>query len=258
MTVSNNLRRLAGAFLAATLLAGPGAMAMPFSAPQPHDPVPLTVKVAGMRGITKTAQLPTPRLRGIRQRMVKGRSVPMMQLRELADLGDSLAAIRFAKQLEKEDRNRLAGDALHYYGRAAFAGREYAIGPMVRILREKGTALSQNQLKQAELVLQSWSSKGSPSATDALTAFYRSGKPFGQKPEELAALMRRAAESGDGKVALDLAMSLLAGTPSDAAREEARGYLKVASASQTPAVKAMAENLLRRVGTPDMSVEPVQ
>ena len=190
--------------------------------------------------------------------MVKGKSVPFSQLRELADAGDSLAAVRLAGRLELEDATRLAPDAVHYYGRAAYAGRDYALRPMIRILKKDGERLSQRQRDQAELVLQTWAARGLPLATDALTSFYRAGKPFGHKPDQLVEMLRKAAASGDGKAALDVAVSLLSGPPSPQARDEAREYLEIAGASPSPGLRAMAEALLRRVEVVQTNAESTQ
>lgn len=234
-------------------LALAGSMAAPVQAAplffQPHRAVSgaLHLHLAATRGgITRTDQLPTQTLRNIRRKMLSRRRVSHAQLRLLADTGDGLAALLFAKRIEAMKDPKLGADAVHYYSRAAYSGRKSALPALVRLLRTANVALDGNKLRQAEAALHAHAAKGSELATASLAKFYRTGSPFGLKPEEAERLMRRSAEAGDEQAAFDLAVALMQKQPqTDETRRDMLKYLELAKGSEKPGLQAMAETLAK-------------
>jgi hypothetical protein len=218
----------------------------------------LIEQIASRRGITRTSQLPTQQLRNIRAKMVSRRRVSFADMRLLADTGDGLAALLLAKRIESLKDPKLSADAVHYYSRAAYAGRVSAIPALVRLLRTAGVKLDANKLKQAETALQAHVGKNSDVATNALANFYRSGAPFGLKPGEAERLLRASAERGNLQAAFDVAVALLVQTPRTAdMTDDALKYLEMAKASDKPGLRAMAETLARTVASSsNLQVQP--
>ena len=218
----------------------------------------LIEQIASRRGITRTSQLPTQQLRNIRAKMVSKRRVSFADMRLLADTGDGLAALLLAQRIESIGDPKLSADAVHYYSRAAYAGRASAVPALVRLLRTAGVKLDANKLKQAETALKTHAGRDSEVATNALAKFYRTGAPFGLKPEEAERLLRDLAESGNLQAAFDVAVTLLTqGRRNANAKEDALKYLEMAKASDKPGLRAMAETLARTVASSsNLQVQP--
>ena len=128
---------------------------------------------------------------------------------------------------------------------AAENGRTSAIRPLIRLLNADVFLDQPKNLASSQELLEKLAGDGDAVARDGLIAMYRSGKPVGLGPARADELLVASAKGGDAKAALDLAFALLSGTPEPAEIEEAKGYLKVAAASETLNVRTMAENLLR-------------
>ncbi len=117
--------------------------------------------------------------------------------------------------------------------------------PLIRLLNAGVFDDQPKNLASSQELLENLTAKGDPVARDGLIAMYRTGKPFGLDPAHAEELLVASAEGGDSKAALDLAFALLAGVPEPAKIEQAKGYLKIAAASETLNIRTMAENLLR-------------
>lgn len=183
-------------------------------------------------------------LKLIRNKMVSGEEVTTAQLEKLAKSGDDLAAYNLGKRIEADGDATAYGTAVTYYVQAVEGGRTFAVKPIIRLLDAGAASDSPELLARTETLLakQALSDDGT---RDALIRMYRAGTPFGLHPDKADELLVAAAEAGDSQAALDLAFSLLSGTPDPAEIEKAKAYLAIAKASDQLNVRTMAENLLR-------------
>lgn len=199
------------------------------------------------RGITKTQQLPAG-LQNLRRSLIAGTGLRTADLRALADAGDSLAQMRFAKQLSDMADPTLVRAQLHYYAMAAYNGRDGAVRPMLSLLRTHGATLDDAVLNNAEAALIAQAAHGQADAIAGLAKFYLAGTPFGAKGQEGMDMMSRVANSGDHQAALDLALQLIGDRPDGSGLEEARVYLEIAASSPDLAVRTTALSLLNTGG----------
>jgi TPR repeat protein len=184
-------------------------------------------------------------MKAIRNRMVAGKKVTDKELRSLARSGDDLGQYYYAKRLEERGDPDVLDDAAGYYLKALKTGREAAERPLIRLL-DGGTLGEETELvADAEAILGKRAADGDAVAREALIRMYRDGAPFGLDPEKADALLVAAAEGGDAKAALDLAYTMLQGTPALDKVEQAKGYLKIAAAADDLSIRTQAENILR-------------
>lgn len=199
------------------------------------------------RGITETVQLPAG-LQALRRSLIAGKSLRTADLRALADAGDSLAQMRFAKQLSEMGDPTLVRPTIHYYAMAAYNGRDGAVRPMLSLLRMHGATLDAGVLSNAEAALIAQAAHGQPHAIAGLAKFYLDGAPFGTKGQEGLEMMTRVANTGDHQAALDLALQMIGDDPDGSGLKNARSYLEIASTSPDVAIKTMALSLLNSGG----------
>lgn len=239
--------------LAASFVAGPTSAAtcmvrvpesLSSSSERARPMVPGKCK-PGQGGTKHRVAKPVDPLKQIRNRMIAGKSVSYKELQRLADSGDDLAQLNLAKRIEADNDPASIDAAARYYRRAAENGRTSAVRPLIRLLNADVFLDQPKNLASSQELLEKLAAGGDPVARDGLIGMYRAGKPFGLDPARADELLVAAAKGGDAKAALDLAFALLSGTPEPAEIEEAKGYLKVAAASDTLNIRTMAENLLR-------------
>jgi hypothetical protein len=199
------------------------------------------------RGITETVQLPAS-LQAVRRNLIAGKRLRTADLRDLADAGDSLAQMRFAKFLSELNDPTLIRPQVHYYSMAAYNGRDGAVPPLLSLLRGHGASLDASVLANAEAALVAQATHGHADAIAGLAKFYVAGVPFGAKGSEGIEMMAKVAQTGDHQAALDLALKLISDKPGEAGLQAAREYLEIAALSPEPAIKAMATSLLSREG----------
>lgn len=186
-------------------------------------------------------------LKLLRDKMVAGERLSFAEMRGLADAGDSLAALRYAKRLEALDKPGVLDDAVHYYAMALYDGRDGVISSIVSLLAATGNDLPPARLRAIERSIQSSSRLGNRPATAALAQMYLLGRPFGPNRTEAMHLLAGLAEDGDAQAALDLGMLFLAEKGSDPeVQQKVQTYLTLASTSADLSVRTMAENLLRQ------------
>lgn len=208
------------------------------------------------QGITRTDQLNDVTLQAIRRRMIARQRVTYKELQMLADRGDGVAAIYLAKRLSANPK--LTGDAIHYYTIACSTGRPGAVAPLSRLLKVSSESVSQPRLVQAEKTLRDHAARGNPVAAAQLVKFYKSGRPFGAKPDEVLRLERQAAAGGDSKTALNLAISMISqGLASEDEKEEAEHFLSIAQTSSEPSTSAMAAAVMRQLKKEPMNLVEV-
>lgn len=188
---------------------------------------------------------PVDPMKEIRGRMIAGKDISYGDMQALADSGDDLAQFYLAKRIEAENDPETIDAAARYYRKAAENGRTSAVRPLIRLLNADVFVDQPKNLTSSQELLEKLAADGDATARDGLIAMYRAGKPFGLDPARADALLVASADGGDAKAALDLAFALLSGTPDPAKIEKAKGYLKVAAASETLNIRTMAENLLR-------------
>lgn len=197
---------------------------------------------------------PVNPMKDLRARLVAGKTLTDKQLVRLADSGDSLGAFHLARKLEIVGDAESTARAARYYLSALAAGKTAAELPLTRLLEAGALADDDKALARAEKLLNLRAGKGSEIAVAALTRMYRSGTPFGADTARADALETAAAEAGDAKAALAIALAALSGTPDHAARERARHFLAIAAKSDILSTRAIAENLLAGLDGPQLTL----
>lgn len=184
-------------------------------------------------------------MKAIRSRMIAGKEVTDAELRALAKSGDDLGQYYYAQRLEERGDPDVLDDAAGYYLSALKKDREAAERPLIRLL-ESGALVEQvEMIAELETMLGTRATDGDAVARDALIRMYRSGEPFGLKPEAADALLVAAADGGDAQAALDFAYALLSGAPAADKIERAKGYLQIAAMAEDLSIRTQAENILR-------------
>jgi hypothetical protein len=194
-------------------------------------------------------------LKSIRGRLVRKQRVSFAELRLLADTGDGLAAYRLAQRIVAMEKPAILPDAAHYFSIAVYDGRAYAIRPLVKILGDPGVAISEKRLEHIERALQRQASSGELRAVEGLAHLYKSGVPFGAKPEKAQELLKAVLDKKfDGELALRLAVNIAQKKPlAPSEIAEIRKYLLIAEASDTPGTRAAAQTLLQSYPEPEAS-----
>jgi hypothetical protein len=190
-------------------------------------------------------------LQATRKNLLSGKRVTYRQLQALADAGDGVGAFKLAERIQKQGDPTLATDALHYFSLAAHDGRSYAVRHMLNILADDRLDLSPAHLKSAEAALRAEAKKGNDVATEGLITLYSKGHPFGEKRDELEALLASGAGRKNGDTAFRMAVMLLsqpARTPEQT--EQATRYLGIARDKGSVGMKAAATNLLAQLTEP--------
>lgn len=196
--------------------------------------------------ITQTLDLPTLSLQQARRRMLAGQSISFEDMRALADHGDGLAAFRYANRLMELERPDLLSAAALYYAAAALTNRDYAVEPLIRLLRREDVAFSEARLRHLENVLRTLADSGNEPATTALMSFYNSGHPFGPRRADAAVMQSNRATSGDAEAALDLVTQLMSGQGVlEAGPHEIEAWFATLETSGDPGQRATALNMRR-------------
>jgi hypothetical protein len=208
---------------------------------------------ARIPGIQTTAELGDRHLKSLRKRMVGGGVLGAADLRALADAGDGLAAFKLGKLLDDaatQDPAFQLSSRVHYFSIAVYTGREFAVAPLLRVLRgieEPAELLGPVRLKGVEDALLAATRRGSEEAALALADFYTEGAPFGEKPAEARELLLSLSEDGATKgaeAALKLALQAIGPDPANPIDVAlARELLLIAAAGSDLGVRATAENL---------------
>lgn len=196
------------------------------------------------------AKLPLE-LQAVRKDLLAGKRISYRQLQALADAGDGIGAFRLAERIVKDGDPKFTTDALHYFTIAAFEGRGYAVRHILDLLEKPDVQLRPAHLKSAEAVLRAQAKKGNAKAVDGLVRFYSQGHPFGERRDELQALLSSGAGEKNGETAFKLAVVLLSNrerTPEQV--EQAGRYLAIAQNSGSIGIKAAASNILATLNNP--------
>lgn len=203
---------------------------------------------AGQKGKRGGSSKIPARLRGARGRMLAKKPVTPAELKALSDVGDGLASYYLGKLNADLNDPAQVGTAVHYYALALTRGRKAAIRPLALILQTGTVAIPPAELKPTEAALLAQTKTGSLPAIHALAGFYRSGVPFGSKPDEARKLMKLAAEKGDVQTAFDLAFDMMkSGALDPEGQAEVRRYLTTAMTSKEPGMRASAAALIARL-----------
>jgi TPR repeat protein len=161
-----------------------------------------------------------------------------------------MGSYALAKRIEELGKPELLGSAAHYYSVAAFAGRGYAVPPLVKLLDAHGASFKPATIKGAKAALEKQAVSGNEFALNTLARYYSEGTVFPRDDERARELLGEAAEKGNAKAALDVAYELLSGTPDDAKRADALRYLAIAARTDNFGQRAIAENLIRDLQSP--------
>lgn len=190
-------------------------------------------------------------LQVIRKNLLAGKRVTYRQLQALADAGDGVGAFKLAERIQKQGDPKLATDALHYFSLAAHQGRGYAVRHMLNILGDDRLELSTSHLTNAEAALRAQAKKGNAVAVEGLIQLYSMGRPFGEKRDELEALLASGVGKKNGDTAFRMAVMLLSQpTRTPEQTEQATRYLDIARDKGSVGMKAAANNLLAQLTEP--------
>jgi hypothetical protein len=218
------------------------------------------ISVVVTPGLTSTKKLPTPELRQARKDMFAGVDLPPETLRALADKGDGLAAQKYVRLLVRMD-SASPSDVAYYGTIAVRTGRVWSLPDVVTALYQLDPATEPDDRKAAYaemLYPHAWA--GNTLALDAVIALNGEGKLFGLMSEATRQkIIERGTADGDGRVALQLAMTE-ARKPvrTEAETEALMQYLDLAAQGSDLAVRATAQNLLAVLKTPASAGTPTQ
>lgn len=241
------------AILAISMATGLSAQPVPLNPEGPETMSQTDVVVVDFvfeNRVRKTNNLPTAALRSARRQMLGGGYISLDKLRALADAGDGLAAFRYAKALQERDTPDPTGAIAHYYAIAAYTGRDFAVRPLVRLLKSDGAGYSASRLRHALNAMKVQALSGNTDAAVLLGQMYAEGVPFGQ---DLALAQTYLTESPEGpkpRAILQLAVAMMS-DPDDASdgHPGARSALMLAASTDDLSVRVTAENLLRLLDT---------
>lgn len=193
--------------------------------------------------VTETNDLPTYELRRLRRRMLNDQWISFQDMRRLADAGDGLAAFNYAERLLVMDDPELHSAAALYLATAAYAGRDYAVWKLTKLLDRRDVPFSDKRLKHLENAMRSLALQGSEHAEAALIRYYATGHPFGRHPEKARALMGDMADEGDADAAMKLATQALSGEAPEIGEARLATLLEIAGTSDDLGTRAAARTL---------------
>ena len=207
-------------------------------------PERITVRIVA--GITSSRQLPSAALIRARTTLSQGGDVRSSQLRQLADLGDGFAALRFAQRLEQQNNGVPTSDIAHYYGMAAATGRGGSITGLIRMLDQLSASdLSASRALVLKNIMMSYALAGNSHAVDAVLRYQSRQQPFGPLEEELVAVLNVATGEGAAKMGLQIATTILRdpdATTLDLLR--AQQYLHLAATATSFETTLPAQNMI--------------
>lgn len=215
----------------------------PRNAPEAAEPA----KTVKRKTMGPASHLPVA-LQEARKRLLAGKRVSYGELQALADAKDGIGAFKLAERIQQQGNPKLATDALHYFAIAAYEDRGYAVRPMMDILSNDSLDLSPSHLKSAEAALRLQARKGNDKAVEGLIRLYSEGRLFGDKRDELEALLASGTGKKNGDTAFKLAVLLLSDrdrTPEQT--EQATRFLAIAEDKGSIGMKAAASNLLAQL-----------
>lgn len=242
-----------------TILTASIALTAPAFAQDRADRVPMTIPpAADTKGISvqvtegrRSMRGLSSALRNARTAMHDGTDVEPDLLRQLADRGDGLAALRYVRILQA-DPTSTASDLAYYAGLAVQTGRGYLLDEMLEAmdrLDPETEPRDRINLYISALYPQAWA--GNALALDAVYRFNGEGKLFGALSDRTRdRLLDEMRQIGDGRGQLGIAISLMEARDEnrDSPFEEegrARALLTEAAAtSNHPGIIAAANTLL--------------
>ncbi len=208
--------------------------------------------------VEETVDLPTWELQQARRRMLANEQISWDEMRALADHGDGLAAFRFAQRIEALNDPALLSDAAFYYATAAYTNRDYAVGPLVRILDRRDVEFSEARLDHIENALRAMALSGDAKAAEALSRFYVSGHPFGRQPERALEFRLDLAEAGDADAAMTLVLEAMSGSaPVQMDEAQIVRLLDIVAGAEDLGVRTTGENLRRMFEAGSVQLRPV-
>lgn len=248
MPIRSALRALS---LLAVALPGPvcaqPAPALP-ALPGLDDSRSRQISVVVTRGLTRTVDLPTAGLQQARLDMLAGFPVVDADLRALADHWDGLAAQHYVRRLLEAEPRGSDSDIAFYGSIAVATGRVWSMADAVEAMRRLDPATEPpERIKVYSDMLYPHAWAGNSLALAAVIDLNGDGRLFGPlSTATRARLLELGDQTGDGRIALQMAMSLLM-SPTPENRQQAQDYLSRAKAGNDLAVQAMAAALLDRL-----------
>ena len=210
-----------------------------------QDVPPNRITVKLVPGITSSHQLPSQTLINARRALAAGQDISVSNIRQLADLGDGFAALRFAQILARSDNPDVRGDTAHYYGIAAATGRGSAITGLIRTLDSiDPETLSEGRRETLKDILIAYVVAGNSNALDAVMRYQLAQEPLGPLNDDMVTVMESISGEGAAQLGLQLAVTIMR-NPSSSTTEllRAQRYLSVANTATSLETKIVAENL---------------
>ncbi len=238
-----------------TVAAHTPAHAQDRSGVEPHR-----ITVTMVRGIRSSTELPTESLIVARRALARGTSIPTDQLRQLADLGDGFAALRFAQWLDQQGEGARAVDVAHYYGMAAATGRGGAIANMIRVLDTiPPDDLGPRRTDVMKNIILSYARAGNSYAIDAAFRYHEQGTPFGSLETELTDIVDKATGDSAAEIAFKLAVIRLREPAASVEElEKTQALLETAMTASSLTTLVTAQNLMPVLETAKFDLEPRQ
>ncbi|MDO6591925.1 hypothetical protein DS901_12630 [Loktanella sp. D2R18] len=207
---------------------------------------PTRITVQMMPGITSSAQLPTQELIDARKALTEGRPIYTIQMRELADLGDGFAAMKFGDWLADHSETSNLSDVAHYYGIAAATARGGAMTRLINTLdRVEPSDLLRARSNVLENIMLTYARAGNSHAVEAVLRYQATGKPFGRIDAEVETLAAEAQGEAAAQIALHLAVQIIQNPQHTTADlERAQTHLEAASTTTSLETQIVASNLL--------------
>lgn len=216
-----------------------------FALPIPSNPEARKISVTVDPGLKRTVDLPEGPLRAARVAMLAKEEVAPDLLRQLADLGDGLAALRYLRHLSANGGS--ASDIAYYGSIAAAAGRVAGLAPAVAAMRRLDPATEPpERVKVYVEMLYPHAWAGNVVALDGVALLTGEGRLFGPMSEKTRAkMLDQAAKIGDGRLELLMATELMRDPAARATSADTiRSYLNRAAAGSHPGVHSAAMALL--------------
>lgn len=232
----------------AETLAESALLALPVQA----DPASRQISVIVDPGLTRTRDLPTEELRAARRAMFEDAALVAPDLlRQLADRRDGLAALHYTRHLVATGGSD--SDIAFYGTVAAATGRVWALRDAVGAMLRLDPATEPRERVSAYMAMlypHAWA--GNTLALDAILQLNGEGRLFGPLSEGTRArILEQAAANGDGRIEMQMALSLLRDPAARAGSADLiRDYLTRARAAAHPGLRAMAAALLARLDDP--------
>lgn len=227
----------------------------------PPDRSRRDISVVLQEGLRSMVLVPTPELRAERKAMQEGQEISEASLRSLANLWDGTAALRLVRLLETKGDKARPADIAWYGTIAVSTGRVWPLEETIAALHKLNPADVPAERLQAYsdmIFAHAWA--GNSLALDAAIDLSGPGRLLGPlSAETRARLIAQDAATGDGRIALRLAIALWQNANTSVADDTVlQEYLDRAITGNNLVVKTTALNLSAQIKEKRLEQAPTQ